>query len=165
MNMPVSSLTTITTGGLLRNLRGKDKLALVCFAFVFAIAAACGPSSQMPPAPVITFSSPKQIRHQREAVTAHVEPPLAQKEFLQLWVRAGDNQWYPCDTAKQHPSSGAWNAVCQFGSDKHPAAEGSGFVLGAFYTTNRVNSEYLPDSVWYLLKTQQTQPVVFTAGK
>jgi hypothetical protein len=118
----------------------------------------------MPAAPLISFSGTGQVHHQRETVTARVQPALGHKDFLQIWVRADDNQWYPCAPAKPDASGGAWNAVCQFGSDRHPAPEGAQFVLGAFYTTNRVNAEYLPDSIWSLLKTQQTRPVVFSRG-
>lgn len=126
----------------------------------------CGPSAQPPAAPpTVTFSSAAQVHHQRETVSATVQPALEHKEFLQLWVRADDNQWYPCEAAKLDPSAGTWKAVCQFGSDKHPAAEGAKFLLGAFYTAQRVDVEYLPDSLWSLLKNQQTTPVIFSQTK
>jgi hypothetical protein len=132
---------------------------------VLLILVSCGPSSQLPVARVIAFSSAKQVHHQRETVSAKVQPALDHKEFLQIWVRADDNQWYPCAPAKLDSSSGTWNAMCQFGSDKHPAAEGAKFLLGAFYTGERVDVEYLPDSVWSLLKNQQSAPVVFGPRK
>jgi hypothetical protein len=162
MNTLVSLLLAIAAEWVRNSERRKASLLFIFSTFVFAIAAACGPPPQTATAPLIAFAGTRQVHHQRETVTAKVQPALARKEFLQIWVRADDNQWYPCAAAKADPSSGAWNAVCQFGSDKHPAPEGAQFVLGAFYTTNRVNSEYLPDSVWYLLKTQQTKPVIFS---
>jgi hypothetical protein len=132
---------------------------------VLAVLVSCGSPSQPAVVPVITFSSTTQVHRQRENVSATVRPVLDRKEFLQIWVRADDNQWYPCAAAKLDSASGAWNAICQFGSDKHPAAEGAKFLLGAFYTVARVNVEYLPDSVWSLLKNQQTAPVIFSQGK
>jgi hypothetical protein len=161
MNTLVSLLLAIAAGWVRDSERRKTSLLFAFSMFVFAITASCGPP-QTSPAPLITFTGTTQVHHQRETVTAKIRPALARKEFLQIWVRADDNQWYPCAPAKPDPSSGAWNAVCQFGSDQHPAPEGAPFVLGAFYTTNRVNSEYLPDSVWYLLKTEQTKPVIFS---
>jgi hypothetical protein len=153
----------LAIAGSVRDSERRKVLFLSIFStFVFAILASCGPPSLTSRAPLITFAGTRQVHHQRETVTAKVQPALASKEFLQIWVRADDNQWYPCAPAKPDPTSETWNAVCQFGSDQHPAPEGAQFVLGAFYTTNRVNSEYLPDSVWYLLKTQQTKPVLFS---
>jgi hypothetical protein len=139
------------------------KLLFAITALTFLLS--CGSPPQLPVAPVVTFSSARQVHQQRETVSATVQPPLDQKEFLQIWVRADDNQWYPCAAAKLNASSRTWNAVCQFGSDKHPAAEGAKFLLGAFYARERVNAEYLPDSVWSLLKNQQTTPVTFSRGK
>jgi hypothetical protein len=140
----------------------KATLLSITSAIVFAITVSCGSPPQTPAASLITFPGTKLVHHQRETITAQVRPPLAPKEFLQIWVRADDNQWYPCESAKLNPASGAWNAICQFGSDKHPAHEGGQFGLGAFYTTNRVEADSLPDSVWSLLKTQQTAPVIFS---
>jgi hypothetical protein len=162
MNTLVSLLLAIAARWIRDNDRRKTSLLSVFSTFVFAILASCGSPPPTSQAPLITFAGTTQVHHQRETVTAKIQPPLARKEFLQIWVRADDNQWYPCATAKPDPPSGAWNAICQFGSDQHPASEGAQFVLGAFYTTSRVNSEYLPDSIWYLLKTQQTQPVIFS---
>lgn len=143
------------------NHRPREATCLSLFAvFVSVGAVSCG-QPPTPAAPVISFVGPKQVHQQRETVTAKVHPALAHNQILQIWVRADDGEWYPCEGAKQDRSSKDWKAVCQFGSDKHPAADGTQFVLGAFYTTNAVNVEYLPDSVWYLLKTQQTEPVVF----
>jgi hypothetical protein len=162
MNTPVSLPLAIADAKWVSGAeRRKASLLFVFSSFVIAISASCGRSQQMPAAPLITFIGAKQVHHRREIVTARIQPALARNEFVQIWVRADDSQWYPCAPAKQDQSSKAWNAVCQFGSDKHPAPEGAQFVLGAFYTANRVNAEYLPDSVWYLLKTQQTQPVIF----
>jgi hypothetical protein len=158
----VSLLLAIAAGWGRDSERRKVLLLSVCSTFVFAILASCGSPPPTSQAPLITIAGTTQVHHQRETVTAKVQPALARKEFLQIWVRADDKQWYPCAPAKPDPSSQTWNAVCQFGSDQHPAPEGAPFVLGAFYTTNRVNSEYIPDSIWYLLKTQQTKPVIFS---
>ena len=162
MNMLVSLLLAIAAGWVRDSERRKVPLLSVFSTFVFAILASCGLPPRTSQAPLITFAGTTQVHHQRETVTAKIQPALAGKEFLQIWVRADDNQWYPCAPAKPDTTSQTWKAVCQFGSDQHPAPEGAAFVLGAFYTTNRVNSEYLPDSIWSLLKTQQTKPVIFS---
>jgi hypothetical protein len=140
-------------------------IAITVLVVMFLGGVSCGQAPQLPVAPTITFLSEKQVYHQRETIRAAVQPALDRKQFLQIWVRADDNQWYPCEPAKLDPSSGAWKAVCQFGSDKHPAADGAKFLLGAFYTADRVNAEYLPDAVWSLLKNQATAPVIFGPGK
>lgn len=155
-------LAAIAAGSIGHSKRRKSPLLLLVSLIVFAVTSSCGRPPQTPAASLISFSGVKQVHQQRETVSAKVEPALPSQEFLQIWVRADDNQWYPCAPAKHDPSSGSWNAVCQFGSNQHPAAEGARFVLGAFYTSKWVNAEYLPDSVWYLLKTQQTEPVVFS---
>lgn len=161
----MSLLLDIAAGWVSASARRKTSILLLVFAlFFFAIWASCGSPSQSHEGTRITFGGTKQVHRQRETVTARVQPALGRKEILQIWVRADDHQWYPCEPGKSDPSSGVWNATCQFGSNKHPAAQGAQFVLGALYTTNRIDVEYLPDSVWYLLKTQQTDPapVVFS---
>jgi hypothetical protein len=158
----VSFLLALAASWVSNSERCKTSFLAGISTIAFVVTTSCGSPPQTTPPPLITFAGTKQVHHQRETVTARVQPALAPKEFLQIWVRADDNQWYQCASAKQDPSSGAWNAICQFGSDKHPAHEGAQFDLGAFYTTNRVNAESLPDSVWSLLKTQQTEPVVFS---
>jgi hypothetical protein len=154
MTPPVSFLAGRHTN------RSTASFAALFGALCCVVSVSCGPEQVNAP-PAMVFENAKQVHHQRETVTVKMQSTLAPKEFVQIWIRADDNLWYPCGAAKRDPASGAWKAPCQFGSDKHPAHEGAQFVLGAFYTTNRVDSEYLPDSIWYLLKTQQTQPVVF----
>jgi len=100
MNTLVSLLLAIAAGWIRKSERRKASLLFVFSTFVFAIMSSCGPP-QMPTAPLITLAGGEQVHRQRETVSATIQPALAGKELLQIFVRADDNQWYPCAPAKQ----------------------------------------------------------------
>jgi hypothetical protein len=134
---------------------------------VFGAMLICRPTPQGPTEPQLSIEVPDLV-HQRQAVTVKAQPPLAPGQVVHIWVKGIDDiRWWPaCDQAVRDRSLSTWTSTCKFGSPKFPAKEKGKFYIGAFFTADKIEDEpSLSDSVWKLLKTQQTVAVTFSTGR
>ena len=110
-------------------------------------------------------------------VTLAVEPPPSAGENVQVWIRQGNFNWYPCRKATQLADGRNWKATCIFGNpdSKEPndwAKPGEGaFAYGVFcsrdLTSFDIRGKDVPDRdiSWQaqLLKVAQVEPKVLAA--
>lgn len=106
-----------------------------------------------------------------QGVVVTVQPPPPSEDKVQVWIKQGDENWYPCNPAEQVSKAAptSWMAMCRFGNpdsqrslDK--AKPGMYFTLGAFCWKEEItNTPGLPVSVVnaFQFKLQESQPIAY----
>ena len=107
-----------------------------------------------------------------QGVIVTVKPPPSSTEKLQVWIKQGDENWYPCNPPKQVSAAtpDSWMAMCRFGNPDSPRAQdratpGMPFTLGAFCWKEEITGTPtgLPAGVWnaFQFKLQKSDPIIY----
>jgi hypothetical protein len=123
--------------------------------------------------PIITFGD-QPVPSDRpgwQGVIVTVQPPPRSEDKVQVWIKQGDENWYPCNPAEQVSTAvpNSWMAMCRFGNpdsqrSQDKATPGTYFTLGAFCWKEEItNTPGLPVSVVnaFQFKLQESQRIEY----